>query len=140
MSELVGPEARRLFEEILQQQERKGIDTYGHVLSTENGRDALLDALQEAVDLFQYLTQARMENERLRERVAALEAAVRIERRNHTASLGNYGRHKRYCGAADIQNGLVVIIGTGPCTCGMSAILSALSAQDASTGAADPNS
>lgn len=63
MSQTVGPEARRLFEAILQQQEAKGLEKYGRALSTDNGRDALLDAMQEAVDLWQYLAQLRLERQ-----------------------------------------------------------------------------
>lgn len=36
----------------------KGIQTYGTPLETHNGRDALLDAYEEALDLAVYLRQA----------------------------------------------------------------------------------
>ncbi|ACL05261.1 hypothetical protein Dalk_3573 [Desulfatibacillum aliphaticivorans] len=38
-----------------------GIIKYGEPLTTENGRDALLDAYQEALDLAVYLKQALLE-------------------------------------------------------------------------------
>lgn len=75
----VTPIARRMFVGILDAQEKKGIEKYGTTLQANNGRDALLDAMQEAVDLFQYLVQAkidrdelRIENEQLRAEVARL--------------------------------------------------------------------
>lgn len=52
----------------------KGVDTYGTMLYTHNGRDALQDALEEAIDLVLYLQQAILErnqqqliNERMKE-------------------------------------------------------------------------
>lgn len=39
-----------------------GTATYGEPLQTHNGRDALVDAYQEALDLLQYLKQAEMES------------------------------------------------------------------------------
>jgi len=41
----------------------KGVTTYGSVLKTYNGRNALIDAYQEALDLALYLKQALMEQE-----------------------------------------------------------------------------
>jgi hypothetical protein len=38
-----------------------GIRKYGRPLETNNGRDALADAWEEALDLLSYLTQARLE-------------------------------------------------------------------------------
>lgn len=79
--EPVTPEARSLFNDMLEQRERIGIERYGRSLHTNNGRDALQDALEEAIDLWQYLTQARMERESdrlnrrwLEEQLYALEA------------------------------------------------------------------
>lgn len=48
---------------ILAIQERRayGKRKYGRILETDNGRDALKDAWEEALDLFTYLTQARLE-------------------------------------------------------------------------------
>lgn len=40
-----------------------GIRKYGEPLTTHNGRDALLDAYQEALDLAVYLKQAILERE-----------------------------------------------------------------------------
>jgi hypothetical protein len=72
----VTPIARRMFFEILDAQERKGIATYGTTLQTFNGRDALLDGMQEAVDLFQYLVQAKLERNALRIEVDGLRAEL----------------------------------------------------------------
>ena len=55
----VFPEVRRLMDE----RERKGIETYGRPLETFNGRSSLRDATEEALDLSQYLVQLRMELE-----------------------------------------------------------------------------
>jgi hypothetical protein len=44
----------------------KGLLTYGTLLETDNGRDALEDALDEAIDLVFYLKQAIMERQRER--------------------------------------------------------------------------
>jgi hypothetical protein len=48
---------------ILAIQERRayGKRKYGRILETDNGRDALKDAWEESLDLFTYLTQARLE-------------------------------------------------------------------------------
>lgn len=40
-----------------------GRDKYGALLETHNGRDALMDAYQEALDLVMYLRQALAERE-----------------------------------------------------------------------------
>lgn len=57
--------------QILEEQRAKGRRYYGCDLHTHNGRDPLVDALQEAVDALQYLTQALMEAQ---DRIARLEA------------------------------------------------------------------
>lgn len=41
-----------------------GKDKYGTYLMTNNGRDALIDAYQEALDLVMYLRQAILEREK----------------------------------------------------------------------------
>lgn len=46
---------------MLQERVSKGIQTYGTTLQTFNGRSAVLDAMEEAVDLFQYLCQIELE-------------------------------------------------------------------------------
>jgi len=45
----------------LQDREVVGIKRYGTPLQTENGRDALMDAYQEALDLVMYLKQVLLE-------------------------------------------------------------------------------
>lgn len=59
----VSPVAREMFEDILKQQEERGLRKYGTRLETFNGRNAVLDAMAEVVDTFQYLTQAYMEQQ-----------------------------------------------------------------------------
>ena len=55
-----------------------GKDKYGTYLKTDNGRDALVDAYQEALDLCMYLRQAILEKEALRERIS--KAASQIQK------------------------------------------------------------
>lgn len=59
-----------------------GIERYGSALMTHNGRDAVQDALEEAVDLAVYLKQVALE---VRDYEAALDrvAAVRDEWKDH---------------------------------------------------------
>ncbi len=45
----------------VEERRAKGIKTYGQSLMTWNGRDPLNDAIEEQLDLFQYLTQSRLE-------------------------------------------------------------------------------
>lgn len=49
--------------ELLERRVQEGRKKYGVPLSTDNGRDALLDAWEEAADLLMYLTQMLMESE-----------------------------------------------------------------------------
>lgn len=48
---------------MVQERRQLGIQRYGSPLMTHNGRDALQDALEEAVDLAAYLMQLRMERD-----------------------------------------------------------------------------
>lgn len=48
-----------------QEQYEKGIKKYNTFLSTFNGRDAFVDAMQESVDLVMYLNQLRLERNAL---------------------------------------------------------------------------
>ena len=45
----------------LERRSKEGIKEYGTQLYTNNGRDALMDAFQEAIDLTMYLAQAILE-------------------------------------------------------------------------------
>ena len=79
----VTPIAQSAFLALLKQREKQDIATYGTSLQTENGRDAIQDALEECVDLWQYLVQIRLEHaERvarivtLQDRIAALDAEI----------------------------------------------------------------
>lgn len=49
--------------EVIAAQCAAGLKKYGTVLKTDNGRDAMLDSLQEMADTLQYLTQKIMEQE-----------------------------------------------------------------------------
>lgn len=49
--------------ERLQERAARGLATYGRPLETGNGRDALADALDECLDMAQYLQQAIMERD-----------------------------------------------------------------------------
>ena len=71
----VTPVAVETFLRILAQQTAKGAATYGTELQANNGRNAVQDALEEAVDLFQYLVQIKMEMAALSRRNADLVAA-----------------------------------------------------------------
>ena len=96
----VTPVARQVFLDLLAQQEAKGIATYGESLTTDNGRDPIQDALEELVDLFQYLVQARLERaeiERLMERNRELAQMVEQFERDDAA---NYPRRRRAVGWA----------------------------------------
>jgi hypothetical protein len=52
------PSLWRLVIEDMEQRERVGMVRYGTPLQVHNGRDALVDAYQEALDLAVYLRQA----------------------------------------------------------------------------------
>jgi hypothetical protein len=56
----------------LRERERKGYETYGGPLETFNGRMPEQDALEEALDLTQYLYQARQERIQLEEELEFL--------------------------------------------------------------------
>lgn len=47
----------------LETQAEKGLEHYGTYLKTHNGRDALQDAYEEAIDMVCYLAQAIMERD-----------------------------------------------------------------------------
>jgi len=47
----------------LRRREEKGIATYGRSLETHNGRDALVDAYEECLDMAVYLKQAILERD-----------------------------------------------------------------------------
>jgi hypothetical protein len=57
----------------LAEREAKGVETYGGLLTTFNGRDAVKEAFEEALDLAAYLQQHKIENG---ERKELLERAV----------------------------------------------------------------
>ena len=58
-----GPDIVDLVKQNLDERRRKGIESYGRPLRAGNGRDALLDAYEEALDLACYLRQAISERD-----------------------------------------------------------------------------
>lgn len=78
---VVEPIARAKFNNMLTGRTRCGVTTYGGPLTTDNGRDAVKDALEEAVDLWQYLTQIALE----RDADAALMRSLRADVERVTA-------------------------------------------------------
>lgn len=64
------------FVRLVEERYVRGLATYGRPLETFNGRDALRDAIEEAIDLGKYLTQAWLEQRALAVRLADLEAQV----------------------------------------------------------------
>jgi hypothetical protein len=72
-----GPEIFPLVQADLEARRQKGIATYGEALRANNGRDALQDAYEEALDLAVYLRQAREERQADREAFRASLAELR---------------------------------------------------------------
>jgi hypothetical protein len=70
------PSVQSLVRADLEERERVGIERYGTPLQPHNGRDALVDAYQEALDLACYLRQAIAEREQASQTV--MEAIDRI--------------------------------------------------------------
>ena len=64
------PAGERLIE-LIRERTKLGIEKYGESLTTHNGRDSMLDALQESIDLNQYLMQKLMESEDEVDRLSA---------------------------------------------------------------------
>lgn len=60
----------------MEESKRVGLERYGSVLRTFNGRRSIQDVREEARDLFVYLTQVQMEVEATRETLVALAASV----------------------------------------------------------------
>lgn len=83
-----------------------GIERYGEPLKANNGREALVDAYQEAIDLVMYLRQELNEREERNARIALLEhenAALALnlavaqddrEEYRHRATAANESNHK----------------------------------------------
>lgn len=46
---------------LIDERTRLGVQKYGQALHTHNGREPLIDALQESLDMTQYITQALLE-------------------------------------------------------------------------------
>jgi chemotaxis regulatin CheY-phosphate phosphatase CheZ len=68
--------AQDAFNDMLAGRTRIGAQRYGRALHTNNGCNPFQDAMEEAVDLWQYLIQARLEHDDLREENARLRALV----------------------------------------------------------------
>jgi hypothetical protein len=58
---VVYPTAKSMFSTILRERYESGLVTYGTPLMTENGRDALWDAMEEIADGWMYLCQLWLE-------------------------------------------------------------------------------
>lgn len=68
--------AQDAFNDMLEGRTRIGALRYGRALHTHNGRNPYQDAMEEAVDLWQYLIQARMEHDDLVAENIALRAEI----------------------------------------------------------------
>lgn len=69
----VAPYARKRFRKLQKQRAAAGLVIYGRPLETYNGRDALQDAMEEAVDLWNYLCQMELERATEHARVELLQ-------------------------------------------------------------------
>lgn len=72
----VTPIARSLFWTLLKRREARGVETYGTTLQTHNGRNPYQDAMEEAIDLWQYLVQAKLEHDDLCNAIATLRTEI----------------------------------------------------------------
>ena len=72
--EPVAEPLKQRFADWIDQRTEKGVATYGHPLSTFNGRDATRDSFEELLDFCQYQHQRVMELEAL---VAQLKQEIR---------------------------------------------------------------
>lgn len=63
----------------MQESKRVGLERYGTTLRTFNGRRGIQDIVEEARDLFVYLTQLQMESEANQERLRELTSDVLLE-------------------------------------------------------------
>lgn len=63
---------------VLRARRQFGLDKYGTVLHSHNGRDPMADALQEVLDLIVYLRQAVMERPASKSRRRAMHDAVSL--------------------------------------------------------------
>lgn len=82
------PSIQSLVRADLEQREQLGVKRYGTPLQPHNGRDALLDAYEEALDLACYLRQALAEREAHQQPdparlIADLEAEVKWQRKTY---------------------------------------------------------
>jgi len=77
------PSVQSMVRADLEERERIGVQRYGTVLQAHNGRDALVDAYQEVLDLACYVRQELVEREDLR----ALGEAARAWRNGEISGL-----------------------------------------------------
>lgn len=56
----------------LKERDRKGIETYGTSLTTFNGRNSLLDAYEEVLDLAMYIKQKLEEDKHITEKAVSI--------------------------------------------------------------------
>ncbi len=79
-----GPDITNLVSNDLELRAKKGVETYGKRLQPSNGRNALVDAYQEALDLGVYLKQRLLEEEAFLQELAK---AISHAQENESAEL-----------------------------------------------------
>ena len=89
----------------MRDRDKTGFQRYGTRLQPFNGRDALVDAYQEALDLVVYLRQAIYERDAIRETVASL-----IEMDDNVAGVGDPYYAESYNGFLENLRKMVPII------------------------------
>jgi hypothetical protein len=80
------PSIQSLVRADLEQREQVGISRYGTALQPHNGRDALRDGYEEALDLACYLRQAMVERDS-RPHVVCISGSMRFEDEMHLAAV-----------------------------------------------------
>lgn len=79
-----GPDVTSLVRDDLELRAQKGLETYGSRLKPFNGRNAQIDAYQEALDLAVYFKQRLIEEE---EFIAQLDKAISLAKESGSDSL-----------------------------------------------------
>ena len=79
-----GPDVINLVKEDLELRAQKGLETYGKRLQPHNGRNAMIDAYQEALDLGVYFKQRLIEEESF---ITELDTAIDIAKEDRSGEL-----------------------------------------------------
>jgi len=82
-----GPDVISLVRDDLEARARMGVETYGKRLQPHNGRNSLVDAYQEALDLGVYVKQRLLEEERFLRELDGLIDRARDEGASELAGL-----------------------------------------------------